>query len=733
MITKILKIEGLGRFRNFSNGGNNDLKFLKNTIIFGFNTFGKSTLTAIFRSLKNADQKYLEGKKSFGHNGNIIIDILDGDNQHLTLVNGNWSNPDIAIFDNHFIHNSVFVGDEIGHKHKSSLHGIFVGENVGQKVVELKELRDEQSFLEKKRDQIKAEYTKHNLGTFDSFLNAAEVINIDKEIDKKKEEIHRLKHTAALKQLIETSPLASKFDKFAAVMEKTLDTSAENNIKEHVRRHWRDEHASKNFLADGVALLQDDSSACVFCGQDIAPVAGLIEDFKKVFGMTYTQTRQEIEKYGEAFLRIDVEAEMVKFASLGVKCADILDTGVLLESKRALDEDLAKKLKDLNHLIDCESEGAPFKIFVSEVKKLHPTFEELKTQEFSIERQVNLESDLKQLELSQYRNSQDGKDLARRYEEAGNAIEIKKTQINALRKEIDEATKNAIEKNQEQINAILKDVLKSDFIIQKLNSKSNLTRSAAHFVEYEFVVDGNIVPISNKRSQSDEEPLDKPYFGNTLSDSDRRLLAMAFFISSLRTDDSLKDKIVVLDDPFSSFDSNRKDYLARAIVDIKNENGEQPKQLIMLTHDDGFLGRLQKKLPACDTRILKIKYSATDGSILETCSVDEIIEEEYFKNIKCIKDSIDNSRNVDDALRRVRKCLERILRHKYYLMLDKSTLEEGSVSAYLEKIDVKCGVKSEILANNWHEHMHDQHEIMKLSEPEKIQKLKDFLVLLEKI
>lgn len=735
MISKILKIEGLGRFKNFSNGGNDDLRFLKRTIIFGYNTYGKSTLSTIFRSLKYSDQKYLKGKKSFGHTSDIVIDILDDNNQHLTLANGNWSIPNIAIFDNYFIHNFVFMGDEIDYKHKSSLHGIFVGENVGQKVSKLKELRDEQGELEKKRDQIKIGYTRNDLGAFDSFLKVAEIADVDKEIEKKKEEIQRIKNIAALKQLISASPFASTFDNFSVAMQKTLDTSAEKNIDEHIRKHWKNEHASKNFLADGVILLKDGVDTCVFCGQNLTPVTKLIEDFKKVFGSTYTETRQEIEKYGEAFLRFDAEAEMAKFAPLGVKCEDILDKEMLLKHKKALDKDVAIKLKDLNHHIDCTSENSSFNIFVSEIKKLHKIFNELKTQEFSIQKQQSLENELKQLELSQYRHGKEGVALAEKYEKAAKAVETKKTEIGALRKEIDEATKNAIEKNQKQINTILEDTLKAGFKIQKLNSRSNLTRSDAHFVDYEFVVDGNTVPISNKRSQSDDEPIDKPYFGNTLSDSDRRLLAMSFFISSLRTDENLKDKIIVLDDPFSSFDSNRKDYLAKAIIDIQNEQGEQPKQIIILTHDDGFLGRLQEKLPSSDsdTKILKIKYSDTSGSVLEKCDVAEIIEEQYFKDIKYIKDSVDNSHNIDEALGKVRKCLERILRHKYYFMLDKDTLSDGSISAYLGKIGTKCTVKDEILNNNWHEHMHDQHEIMKLSEPEKIQKLKDFLALLEEI
>ncbi len=731
-IQKILKVEGLGKFKDFSSS-NDDLRFLKHTVIFGYNTYGKSTLTTIFRSLKSSDQKFLYGKKRFGHEGNITIDILDGNNQHLTLTNSNWSNPNIVIFDNNFVHNYVFVGDEIDHKHKSSLHGIFVGENVGQQVSRIKELRKEQDGLEKQRDQIKAEYSKSNLGTFDAFLKAEIVDNTQKKIETKKEEIQRLQNLATLKQLISISPLASTFEKFAASMQKTLDTSAEKNIESHIHDNWKDKLASKNFLADGVALLKDETNSCVFCGQSLIPVTELIKDFKNVFGTTYKETQQEIEKIGEAFLRFDAEAEIAKFLPLGVTCADILDKAVLLKNKDLIDEDVRKKLKNLNHPVDCESAGSPFKIFVAEVVNLHPTFDKLKTQEFSAEKQKSFENELKQLELAQYRHGNEGSGLAKRFESAAGVVDAKKAEIDALRKEIDEATNSAVERNQEQINSILKNSLKSDFSIQKMNSRSNLTRSDAHFVEYEFVIDGNVVPLSNKGSQLDEEPLDQPYFGNTLSDSDRRLLAMAFFISSLQTDDNLKDKIIVLDDPFSSFDSNRKDYLARAIIDIQNEKKERPEQVIVLTHDDGFLGRLQEKLPSSETKILKIKYAPASGSTLEVCNVDEIIEEQYFKDIKYVNDAVENSHNIDESLGKVRKCLERILRHKYYFMLDKGTLADGSISSYLEKIDGKCPVKDKILSNNWHEHMHDQHEIMKLSEPEKLQKLRDFLALLEEI
>jgi hypothetical protein len=41
MISKIIKIEGLGKFKYFCPTRNDELRFMKRTIIFGFNTYGK--------------------------------------------------------------------------------------------------------------------------------------------------------------------------------------------------------------------------------------------------------------------------------------------------------------------------------------------------------------------------------------------------------------------------------------------------------------------------------------------------------------------------------------------------------------------------------------------------------------------------------------------------------------------------------------------------------------------
>ena len=62
---KKLEITNVGRFKSSKTDGDEKF-FKKNTFIYGKNTFGKSTLTAIFRSLKENKPDYIVGRKTVG-------------------------------------------------------------------------------------------------------------------------------------------------------------------------------------------------------------------------------------------------------------------------------------------------------------------------------------------------------------------------------------------------------------------------------------------------------------------------------------------------------------------------------------------------------------------------------------------------------------------------------------------------------------------------------------------
>ena len=110
-------------------------------------------------------------------------------------------------------------------------------------------------------------------------------------------------------------------------------------------------------------------------------------------------------------------------------------------------------------------------------------------------------------------------------------------------------------------------------------------------------------------------------FKETFSDSDKRLLGFAFFLSVLKNDPDLENKIIILDDPFSSFDINRKEETVKLFNSIKNINDKEPKQKIVFTHEKSFYCQLNKLITPTngdDKKLLKLNYSeANNGTMFE--------------------------------------------------------------------------------------------------------------------
>ena len=73
----VQKIINIGKFESCIVPG---CQFEKETIVFGSNTKGKSTLTAIFRSLQTGNSDILTGRKTFGVTGDKKVEIDFDDN-----------------------------------------------------------------------------------------------------------------------------------------------------------------------------------------------------------------------------------------------------------------------------------------------------------------------------------------------------------------------------------------------------------------------------------------------------------------------------------------------------------------------------------------------------------------------------------------------------------------------------------------------------------------------------
>lgn len=731
MIKKIIKIKGVGRFKAFDSR-NDDYAFDKTTIIFGYNTYGKSTLTSIFRSLKDGNKNYIYGRKTLGFNDNQEIEILDENHKSYSL-NSNWKNENIEIFDNDFISKNVFYGDYIDKEQQSSLYGILVGDEVYKLKQEIDKAKEDQGKLEKEKAIAENGFSKRDLGTVTEFFSINENGGSETRIQELKEQILQQENLEHLKAIISKTPLKSNFNNFKAEFLKTLDLTFEETVNRHIKNNWKDACASKDFLSNGLELLKE-GGGCVFCGQDLSNVTTFIGDLQKVFSNEYKNLKRSIKEIGDRFISIDLERSFSDFEKYGLNVRNNLDFENLQSAKTNIDAKVRKKQEDLNLKIDFDFDP-DFVTFLEELKKIYVALSSVENQSSDNSAKLaGLKNELRNQELMKYRFSEDGVSIFKAYAKSKDDLEKKKSEIKRLNEDLAKKVDEVFSRYEEQINFFLKH-LHANFSLRNFSQKSHMGSINTHFCEYRFVIDNlHEVPISNKKRKDDPEPEDKPHFKNTLSDSDKRLLAFAFYFAKLTNDADLKNKIIVLDDPFSSFDENRKDETITLLNNLKNENKDVPAQKIILTHDRGFLCRLFEKTTKDARRIIKIHYSQVSGSALDKCDVEnEFLKDRYFRDIEYIKNSIESANNIDEALAKSRGCLEHVLKRKYYFLLKPDTIKRKSIGEYLKEIGEVCGIKDEILNDNWHEDMHDGHQIMQLEAPSKIAKLSRLLELIQKV
>lgn len=108
MLNKILSIQGVGLFHDVQASS---FKFEKNALIYAENGRGKSTLSSIFRSLRDNDSSVISSRQTLDGTIDPNIKMLFDDGHKITF-NDFWSEgkPEIAIFDTDFIDRNVNSG-----------------------------------------------------------------------------------------------------------------------------------------------------------------------------------------------------------------------------------------------------------------------------------------------------------------------------------------------------------------------------------------------------------------------------------------------------------------------------------------------------------------------------------------------------------------------------------------------------------------------------------------------
>jgi len=698
MISRFTIIKGIGRFQDCQNLGGRH--FSKNTIIFGQNTGGKSTLTDILWSLKTGDIAFIEGRKTFGFAGSQQVELFDQDNNAFRFPSTDWNNgfDNIEILDTQYINENIFEGNEISFDHQKNLHRIIIGSK-GKTLAEgINSLQEEFNEL----TQWKTNKTNEFNRTFKREISVTDFKNLIKydNVDEKIKQIQATIETAHNQSKIKTvfDSIDTLIDNIVnqntkSVLSESIQVKAEL-VSTHILKTWKNPNHSKDFLQTGLTLTKEEQEHCVFCGQQLKDEAkDLLQAYSQLFSNEYRKLQADISAAVSKFEKWNpqsiLESIQDKLGSINLSInTNEINKTELKEIKEAANSEFTNKLKDIGYNVNFENYDKLLQIF----QQVKVQVDELKKKNiFSAEVNIeNLKKKIKELEFSKTRHTQEWDDFLKEYDDIDIIQEGKRMKREALRKELNEYSKKLFSIHLDTINKTLEQ-LNADFTICDFQPMKRLTGQNERIFALNF--------FKRHRVLIGETATDKPNFKNTLSYSDKRVLAFAFFYSLMIHDEKLDEKIIVFDDPFSSFDSDRRTRTTELLANphLITQDGEliekKMNQLIILTHEKEFFKWIFRKLES--PKALRIVGNGLDSNGIKTstivdCDVNkEFIEDENKRDLKEIQETYQSNKPISDydgLCAKCRKVLESIFTRKYLFELQTVIDTKGSIRSFTEKL-----------------------------------------------
>lgn len=708
MINRVNFIRNIGRFHDCKWGGR---PFGKNTVIFGNNGNGKSTLTCILRSLATGNNNLLIARKTLGSAGSKYVELTiadDGPEKAIYFKDKRWSEPkaEILIFDSKFISENIFDGENISEAQKTNLHRVVIGEKGRQLFEQIKNKNEEVKQLDaEKRDQTNLYQGSEmkNYFTFDTFSELKEDTGADKKIQEKSKEYEYAKQLDKPKEL---SFKEKKFSNLEIILKKSVANShnkAESLIKKHIKENWKDHEHSYDFLKTGTSLIVDTKDPnCPYCGQSLTEASQAVDAYKDYFDEAYealvTEISGAIKFFGAWNYENDITVilseakDWVRFfddnkAHLDLEGVLMAAKGNLSELKPRFEAECEKKIKNLNYQPDFLSlhsmslEWDKVKMAVEAFNKIIKDY----TAKSVTTDSEKLKAELGKLRSHRKRFSEEWTKICVRYVELKAKLLKAKEEREALIGALSTHSKEIFEKYQNVINDILGD-MGADFKIKKFTEQKDLRKADAVFCGFELEFFG-------AHSVALESGDGQPNFKNTLSQGDKSALAFAFFLSLMREDENLESKILVFDDPVSSFDDERRRKTVQHLANIKNKKGKTPLQKIILTHENNFLIKLYEEDQFRNATYLRL---VPDGHVegrkksdMKHCDIpEEFLKRKVTRYAEEFKKLLDEKKPVPlDVDIKGRMILENAFENKYHLELRDEITARRSLRSYVEKLN----------------------------------------------
>lgn len=677
MLQRVILIKSVGRFKNCSALG--DVTFRRFTLIFAENARGKTTMCAILRSLSTNTPAFIIGRKTLGSTEQPEVQLLTA-NGPVTFRNGAWSAafPHIAVFDGTYISENVFAGDVVQTDHRRNLYRVIIG---AQGVTLASSVNDLDTQIRAKNGEIRenqAALQRHTPpgATVEAFIALPEDAHITQKIAAKEQELQAVQRAAQLQRraglaAVTVPVFPAAFAQLLAKTFSTLAADAERQVSEHLARHGM-QTRGETWLTEGLAYAAQES--CPFCGQNLAGVE-LIAAYRSYFSRQYHALRDEVTSMNRQVdgaigdrVSAAIDQELLQNNSSVEFWQSYCDIAppVLPEAGRV--GELMAALRQSAQVLLQTKAGTPLDAVAPDdaFTRALGAFETLRTSLGTYNAAVatanaviaarkrqtqaanprDVESALGRLKAQKARHSEAVRDLCA----SETRLQVEKTALEGdkgrAREQLDAHTQQVITQYGQSINRYL-ERMNAGF---RITTPTHTYRGGPPSTSYQIIINQSAVDLGDSAT-----PADTPSFRNTLSAGDRSSLALAFFLAQLEQDANRAGKVVVFDDPFTSQDGFRRNHTVHQL----QRCGESCAQLILLSHDSGFLHLLWDRISPPDRKALWFARIGEENTTIAPWDIDKAVQARYRADLDTLQQFLSLGQgNPMDVIQKLRPVLE---------------------------------------------------------------------------
>ncbi len=688
MIEKLISIKGLGLLEAVTT----PTDFGQVTLIYGENGKGKSTFASLLRSAASGIATELESKTTLGFQGQPEAHILvgtPGGRITSSLKDGTWQNtvPNIEVFDSNFVDENVYSGMAVDAKQRQRLLDFVLGREPVEIKKSIELLDSESRKVSTERTNAETALRGYaNPFSVSDYIKAVVPADLERQLQDALQRLQDIKNNESIKARAKPTSvkqlefhLDELFEAFDITIEG-LEREAELRMRNHIGQKPPEMEA---WLQQGLSYCGD--SSCPFCGQSQGPES-LITSYQKFFNQAYVDFKKNLAALADKVKGRLSEGTVEKLSELSVQNNEyikgwspqiVLDQisfpeetfrEALTSLRLHVEELLVTKLNsplDVIHQTDREKArdlanavNATLDTFRSDIQDRRSKIEtylltlkpgDLKQAEMAVSR----------LQALKKRNLPEVADFVTKYSSAIKLYKELNTEKTGLQSKLRALSPQIIGPYMALINQLLR-AFGAEFEISKAEQSNDGGRPA---VKYCLKVKGHEIQLGNKESDKST-----PSFGSTLSEGDKRTLALSFFLAKLKSDPKLSETIVVIDDPMSSLDRNRQ----RQTLQLVGQFARDARQLIVLSHDPRFLEALRvrvfpKQEAGTNPRLVTLELSrGSAGVTFSACNLSRRSLQGYSDKRARLQDFLDGQ-NTDAmaAVPLVRGVLEGFLKMKY--------------------------------------------------------------------